>query len=56
VIILTQPNTVELNAALPKRIKELLSKAGKLDDLQLLLNTPSHKIEKIKPIVMKKNK
>lgn len=55
--IKTQPNSVELTADLPKRIKKLVAKAESLEDLKLLLNTSTQqKQEEIKSVVMKKNK
>ena len=55
-IIKTQPNSVELTADLPKRIKTLLTKAESLEDLKFLLNTSTQKQEEIKSVVMKTNK
>jgi hypothetical protein len=43
VIVKLQPNTIELNADLPKRIKTLLSQADNLKDLEYLLNKPVKK-------------
>jgi len=39
VTIKTQPNSIELTADLPKRIKKLLAEAKSLEDLKFLLKT-----------------
>ena len=54
--IKTLPNSVEVNADLQKRIKKLLAKAKRLEDLQLTFNNPTQKQEEVKSLVMKKNK